>query len=50
MLPNFIQSKLGKQFKIATIPRYIIAQSDGKIINQNAPRPSDVSLIELLKN
>lgn len=49
-LPNFTKSKLAKQFKLSTIPRYIIAQSDGKVINQNAPRPSDASLLKLLKN
>lgn len=41
ILPNGNESHLAKQFKIETIPRYILIGKDGKTINPNAPRPSD---------
>lgn len=40
LVANF-ESSLAKQFKIQSIPRYVIIGKDGKIINQDAPRPSD---------
>ena len=37
-----------KKFVVDGIPRFILLDKDGKIIDANAPRPSDKKLIELL--
>jgi thiol-disulfide isomerase/thioredoxin len=37
-----------KQFKINTIPRYMLISKDGKMIDADAPRPSDPKLKELI--
>ncbi len=46
-------SAILSQFNITSIPRYMIIDAKGVVINQNAPRPSDPRLIkvfdELLK-
>lgn len=39
---SFIQ-----EYKITTIPRYMIIDKDGKVINGNAPRPSDPKIKQL---
>ncbi len=44
---NF-ESDLAKKFKIQSIPRYILIGKDGQIINDNAPRPSDPKIRQLL--
>jgi thiol-disulfide isomerase/thioredoxin len=49
---NFLVSKnfestLAKQFKIQTIPRYILIGKDGKVINSDAPRPSDPKIRQI---
>jgi thiol-disulfide isomerase/thioredoxin len=53
LIPNPEKSELIRQFKINAIPRYMIIGKDGKVINANAPRPSDpklrVMFDELLK-
>ena len=53
LVKNF-ESTLAKQFKISSIPRYIIIGKDGKVIDADAPRPSDPKIHnifnELLKN
>lgn len=36
------------QYKIMGVPRYMIVNKNGKIINEDAPRPSDPTLKELL--
>ena len=41
ILPNSKKSAIAKQFNILTIPRYILIGKDGKVINADAPRPSD---------
>jgi thiol-disulfide isomerase/thioredoxin len=38
-----------KQFDIKTIPRYIILGQNGTVLNSNAPKPSDTSLIPILE-
>lgn len=48
LLLNAEQSPLVKQYKINTIPRYILIGKDGKVINDDAPRPSDPKLKNLL--
>lgn len=37
-----------KKFKISTIPRYILIGKDGKVINQDAPPPSDPQVKKLI--
>ncbi len=37
-----------KQYNITTIPRYMLIDENGKIIDDNAPRPSDPKLKELI--
>lgn len=41
LLPNGAASAIAQKLKLLTIPRYIIIDGKGKIINPNAPRPSD---------
>ncbi len=36
-----------KEYKIMTIPRYMIIDKNGKVINGNAPRPSDPKIRQL---
>lgn len=47
LLPNSKQSEIAKKFKINSIPRYIIIDKNGKVINRDAPRPSDPKIREL---
>lgn len=48
LLPNSKKSAIGKQFNLSTIPRYVLIDKFGKVINADAPRPSDTKIIELL--
>ena len=41
---NNFNSEFAKKFKITTIPRYLLIGKDGKIILEDAPRPSDSKL------
>ncbi len=41
LLLNAKKSNFVKQLKIGSIPRYILIDKKGEIINRNAPRPSD---------
>lgn len=54
LLINGNDSAISKKYKISTIPRYMIMDSKGQFINQDAPRPSDPKIRqifdELLKN
>ena len=43
------ESDFVKSFAIDGIPRFILIDSEGKIVNADAPRPSDEKLKELLK-
>jgi thiol-disulfide isomerase/thioredoxin len=53
LLPNPSENPLKKQFKITAIPRYMLIDKNGKVIDDDAPRPSDKEirgvLDELLK-
>jgi thiol-disulfide isomerase/thioredoxin len=53
LLPNATESVLSKQLELLSVPRYLILDENGKIINFDAPRPSDPKLTlifdELLK-
>lgn len=46
--------RVANKFKITSIPRYVLIDKDGKVINSDAPRPSDPKIHkifnELLKN
>jgi hypothetical protein len=44
LIANPEKSELIRQFKINAIPRYMIIGKDGKVINADAPRPSDPKL------
>ncbi|WP_051398014.1 TlpA family protein disulfide reductase [Runella limosa] len=47
LIPNPKNSDLIKKFRINSIPRYMIIGKDGKVINADAPRPSDPKIREL---
>ena len=53
VVPKGYDSEITKKLKIISIPRYIIIDKNGQVINPNAPRPSDPKLTlifdELLK-
>ena len=40
-------SEFIKAYEIKEIPRFILIDSDGNIVNSNAPRPSETKLIDL---
>ncbi len=42
-----LKSNFAKKFKIQTIPHYMIIGKDGKVINQDAPRPSDPKIRQI---
>lgn len=52
-LSNSVTNGLGKFFNVDTIPRYIVVDKFGNVINSNATRPSDITtktiLNEILK-
>ena len=47
LLPNSKQSRIAKDFNLSSIPRYILIGKNGKVINADAPRPSDPKIREL---
>ncbi len=47
LLPKGNDSEIAKKLKIVAIPRYIIMDKEGKIINSDAPRPSDPKIREV---
>jgi thiol-disulfide isomerase/thioredoxin len=49
IIGNWEKSSLYKNYDIKTIPRYLLFGKDGKIINENAPRPSQMELTKLIK-
>lgn len=48
LMANEFNSDFAKKYNINSIPRYMIIGKDGKVINGNAPRPSDPKLVTLL--
>lgn len=49
IISNWEKCNLYKNYNIKTIPRYLLFGKNGKIIDENAPRPSERELIELIK-
>ena len=49
IISNWKKSNLYQNYKINTIPRYLLFDNKGKIIDNDAPRPSDIKLVELIK-
>lgn len=49
ILTNTDSSFFLKSIDFGTIPRYLLYDKAGKLVHQNAPRPSDPSLISLIK-
>jgi thiol-disulfide isomerase/thioredoxin len=47
LLPKGNESEIVKKYKINSIPRYMIIDKDGKVINQDAPRPSDPKIRQI---
>ncbi|WP_294552380.1 TlpA disulfide reductase family protein [uncultured Bacteroides sp.] len=48
IVPDGFKSELCREYKISGIPRFMLFDKDGQIINVNAPRPSDDSIISYL--
>lgn len=48
IITNWEKSSLYKNYNIKMIPRYLLFGKDGKIIDANAPRPSQKELVELI--
>lgn len=49
LVDKTLKKELGTKYNLNTIPRYMIADKNGKIVDENAPRPSDIaSLTEKL--
>jgi thiol-disulfide isomerase/thioredoxin len=43
-------SEATAKFGVSSIPRYLIFDKKGKVVDGNAPRPSDPNLLEILRN
>ncbi|MBD0832564.1 TlpA family protein disulfide reductase [Aestuariibaculum sediminum] len=50
LAPNDWNSTFVKDYLITGIPRFILIDPSGKIVNYNAPRPSEQSLIDLFES
>ena len=48
MMPSADQTALAKQIELGPIPRYLIINKEGRIVNLQAPRPSDQQTYDLL--
>lgn len=46
LIPNVFNSVIPAQFSISSIPRYMLIDSTGNVVNDNAPRPSESDLIK----
>jgi len=46
--PGGWNSKVVKQFGISGIPRYMLINKKGEFVEQNAPRPSDPAIMQML--
>ena len=50
LILNAKKSPIINQYKIQSIPRYILIGKKGEILSADAPRPSDSKIIELIKH
>lgn len=50
LFENFSNQSFLKKNNVETVPRYILLDQKGKIINADAPRPSDPELKKLIKD
>jgi len=48
LILNNTESNIGKRFKIKLIPHYMLVGRDGKIISDDAPAPSDKTILNLI--
>jgi thiol-disulfide isomerase/thioredoxin len=48
MLPKVYGSSVAKQFKINSIPRYLVINKQGKVLSANAPRPGTSAIRAML--
>jgi thiol-disulfide isomerase/thioredoxin len=46
IIPNPSQSTIASQFNVSSIPRYLLIDSTGKVVDDNAPRPSETGRIQ----
>ncbi len=49
IIPETKDSEILQKYKINSIPRYMIMDREGKVINANAPRPSDPQIAGVLE-
>ncbi len=49
LLLNSNASPFVRQYKIQSIPRYLLIGKNGKVLSANAPRPGDSALIKLIE-
>lgn len=49
LFENFNNQSFLKKYKVETIPRYILIDKNGKIINADAPTPDNIELEKLIK-
>ena len=47
---NGFNSTFIKDYKINSIPRFILIDPEGNVVNADAPRPSNPQLVELLNS
>jgi thiol-disulfide isomerase/thioredoxin len=45
LIPNASLSSIPAQFAVNSIPRYMLIDSTGNVVNDNAPRPSESGMI-----
>lgn len=50
LLLNASQAPFTKRYEINSIPRYILIDREGKVVNEDAPRPSDKELLNKINN
>ncbi len=49
LISNWESSDLYQRYQIKTIPRYLLFDASGKLLEEDAPRPSSAELVALIK-